>query len=117
MQGVKQSSRRMSISGGSLKQQAAPCQRTCVRLSPACFRDELHALLREERLFGATLLVFANKQDIPSALSVAELEKVRPQHMGVGEPCDHAAIRVKGCGGLTAAYRVPQRCAWRTGCR
>ncbi len=46
-------------------------------------RDELHALLREERLFGATLLVFANKQDIPSALSVAELEKVRAQQRGV----------------------------------
>ena len=40
-------------------------------------RAELHNLLREERLFGATLLIFANKQDIASALPVAELEKVR----------------------------------------
>jgi hypothetical protein len=32
--------------------------------------------LQEERLFGATLLIFANKQDLPSALSVDELEKV-----------------------------------------
>ncbi|GIL80981.1 hypothetical protein Vretifemale_10122 [Volvox reticuliferus] len=39
-------------------------------------REELHNLLKEERLFGASLLIFANKQDIPSALSVAELEKV-----------------------------------------
>ncbi|EFJ45157.1 small Arf-related GTPase [Volvox carteri f. nagariensis] len=38
-------------------------------------REELHNLLKEERLFGASLLIFANKQDIPSALSVVELEK------------------------------------------
>lgn len=41
-------------------------------------RAELHALLQEERLFGATLLIFANKQDVPSALPVEELEKVLP---------------------------------------
>lgn len=39
-------------------------------------RQELQNLLKEERLYGATLLVFANKQDIPSALAVQELEKV-----------------------------------------
>lgn len=39
-------------------------------------RRELHALLQEERLFGATLLILANKQDIPSALSLAEIEQV-----------------------------------------
>ncbi|KAG5851927.1 ADP-ribosylation factor-like protein 2 [Anguilla rostrata] len=32
-------------------------------------RQELSALLLEERLAGATLLVFANKQDLPGALS------------------------------------------------
>ncbi|KAI4895761.1 hypothetical protein NFI96_024060 [Prochilodus magdalenae] len=32
-------------------------------------RKELSALLLEERLAGATLLVFANKQDLPGALS------------------------------------------------
>ncbi|XP_058482245.1 ADP-ribosylation factor-like protein 2 [Solea solea] len=32
-------------------------------------KDELSALLREERLAGATLLVFANKQDLPGSLS------------------------------------------------
>ena len=40
-------------------------------------KAELHSLLGEERLFGATLLIFANKQDIPSALPVPELEQVR----------------------------------------
>uniref|UniRef100_A0A3Q2YTX1 ADP-ribosylation factor-like protein 2 n=1 Tax=Hippocampus comes TaxID=109280 RepID=A0A3Q2YTX1_HIPCM len=32
-------------------------------------RQELHKLLLEERLLGATLLVFANKQDLPGAMS------------------------------------------------
>lgn len=44
---------------------------------PHATRHELSNLLKEERLHGATLLVFANKQDIPSALSVEELHKVR----------------------------------------
>ena len=30
---------------------------------------ELHSLLQEERLLGATLLVFANKQDLPGERS------------------------------------------------
>lgn len=38
-------------------------------------KAELHALLGEERLFGATLLIMANKQDVPSALGVDELQK------------------------------------------
>ena len=36
-------------------------------------RKELHALLGEERLLGATLLVFANKQDLPGALTCPEI--------------------------------------------
>ncbi|KIY96503.1 ADP-ribosylation factor-like protein 2 [Monoraphidium neglectum] len=40
-------------------------------------RDELRGLLQEERLFGATLLILANKQDIPSALTIPQLEEVR----------------------------------------
>ena len=50
-------------------------------------RKELHQLLQEERLLGATLLVFANKQDLPGALSAEEIQNVRklflmntPQH-------------------------------------
>ncbi|VVC92306.1 unnamed protein product [Leptidea sinapis] len=36
---------------------------------------ELHTLLREERLAGATLLVFANKSDLPGALTVEEIKE------------------------------------------
>jgi ADP-ribosylation factor-like protein 2 len=39
-------------------------------------KKELHSLLQEERLFGSTLLILANKQDIPSALSLEGIEKV-----------------------------------------
>jgi ADP-ribosylation factor-like protein 2 len=36
-------------------------------------RSELHDLLKEERLMGSTLLVFANKQDISGACSLQEI--------------------------------------------
>jgi len=39
-------------------------------------REELKKLLQEERLMGATLLVFANKQDLQGALSVDEISKI-----------------------------------------
>lgn len=41
----------------------------------AC-RAELNILLEEERLAGATLLVLANKQDLPGALSAQEIKDV-----------------------------------------
>lgn len=46
----------------------------------AC-REELNILLLEERLAGATLLVLANKQDLPGALSAQEIKDVsfKPQ--------------------------------------
>ncbi|GAA6060281.1 hypothetical protein JCM10212_003981 [Sporobolomyces blumeae] len=36
-------------------------------------RSELHELLQEERLIGASLLVFANKQDIVGSMTVDEI--------------------------------------------
>jgi ADP-ribosylation factor protein 1 len=36
-------------------------------------RDELHRMLNEEELRDAVLLVFANKQDLPNAMSAAEM--------------------------------------------
>lgn len=41
------------------------------RISEA--RDELKKMLAEEELRNATVLVFANKQDLPNAMQVAEL--------------------------------------------
>lgn len=39
-------------------------------------KKELHSLLVEERLAGATLLVFANKQDLPGALTGDNLRQL-----------------------------------------
>lgn len=41
----------------------------------AC-KSELAVLLEEERLAGATLLVLANKQDLPGALTSKEIKDV-----------------------------------------
>uniref|UniRef100_A0A3Q3KDJ0 ADP-ribosylation factor-like protein 2 n=1 Tax=Monopterus albus TaxID=43700 RepID=A0A3Q3KDJ0_MONAL len=40
-------------------------------------KQELSTLLLEERLAGATLLVFANKQDLPGALSKEAIQEVK----------------------------------------
>eukprot|EP00210_Caulerpa_lentillifera_P001066 g1028.t1 len=36
-------------------------------------RDELHRMIGEDELRDATLLVFANKQDLPKAMTAADL--------------------------------------------
>ena len=38
---------------------------------------ELRVLLQEEKLAGASLLVLANKQDLPGALPLEDIERVR----------------------------------------
>jgi ADP-ribosylation factor protein 1 len=49
-------------------------------------RDELHRLMSEDELCEAVLLVYANKQDLPQAMSAAELtdklglRALRPSH-------------------------------------
>ncbi len=40
-------------------------------------RTELHGLLKEEKLAGASLLILANKQDVPGALSAQQIEQAR----------------------------------------
>jgi signal recognition particle receptor subunit beta len=39
-------------------------------------REELHALLKEDELRDAALLVYANKMDLPYAQSVSEVERM-----------------------------------------
>ncbi|RVW79725.1 ADP-ribosylation factor 1 [Vitis vinifera] len=51
-------------------------------------KDEFHAILQEEELKGAVVLIFANKQDLPGALDDAavtealELHKIKKPSMG-----------------------------------
>lgn len=55
-------------------------------------KKELHSLLKQEKLMGATLLVFCNKQDIPGSLTADEikeyldLEEITTRHWGI-IPC------------------------------
>jgi ADP-ribosylation factor-like protein 2 len=39
-------------------------------------RHELHGLLKQEKLAGASLLIFANKQDIKGAMTPQEIARV-----------------------------------------
>ena len=59
-------------------------------------RDELHRMLKEDELHDAVLLVFANKQDLPNAMSAAEItDKVRYsqiQHPFISFSPDHASL-------------------------
>ena len=49
---------------------------SCDKLRLEDCRNSLHELLKEERLLGATLLIFANKQDVPGALTAEQIESV-----------------------------------------
>ena len=61
------------------------------RISEA--RDELHRMLNEDELRDAVLLVFANKQDLPNAMSAAEitdklgLHSIRQRHWFIQSTC------------------------------
>ena len=55
-------------------------------------KQELHKLLQQEKLAGATLMVFCNKQDIAGALTpleikdCLELDKIDDRHWSI-VPC------------------------------
>ena len=68
----------------------------------ATARDELHQMLRDEQLRNAILLVYANKQDQPGALSarqlaeelgLAALSPTRPWHC-LSVPCSRSATQL-----------------------
>ncbi len=54
-------------------------------------KKELETLLGQERLAGASLLVFANKRDLPGALPMSEiasalgLESIEGRHWSIAE--------------------------------
>eukprot|EP00928_Gymnodinium_smaydae_P094419 TRINITY_DN7928_c0_g8_i1.p1 TRINITY_DN7928_c0_g8~~TRINITY_DN7928_c0_g8_i1.p1 ORF type:complete len:232 (+),score=23.99 TRINITY_DN7928_c0_g8_i1:35-697(+) len=56
-------------------------------------REDLHLILNEEELFECPLLVFANKQDLPNAMSAAEvteglgLQRLRNRNWFVQSAC------------------------------
>lgn len=56
--------------------------------------QELHNLLKEEKLAGATLLIFSNKQDLPGALSAEEIEKASPPRPMLSTQCVRVSVFV-----------------------
>ena len=69
-----------------------------------CFIVFLLQLLLEERLDGATLLVMANKQDLPGAASVDEIQKL----LGLDDITTHH-WSIRGCSGRTNFLNLYQR--------
>ncbi|CAL5229243.1 g12530 [Coccomyxa viridis] len=61
-------------------------------------RDELHGLLKEEKLVGATLLILANKQDLQGALPASEIKKVLEL-----DSCGRRHWRILGCSAVTGS--------------
>ncbi|EDQ88456.1 uncharacterized protein MONBRDRAFT_8937 [Monosiga brevicollis MX1] len=59
-------------------------------------REELFKLLSEERLAGASVLIFANKQDLPGAFPVSEIA----EQMKLDALSSHH-YRVQGCSAVT----------------
>lgn len=63
-------------------------------------RDELHGLLAQEKLAGASLLIFANKQDLEGALSVQEIAET----LGLGgEAFSKRHWQIHACSAVTGA--------------
>jgi ADP-ribosylation factor-like protein 2 len=69
---------------------------------------ELHSLLKEERLAGATLLVLANKQDIEGSIGVEEILR-KHLHLDRLEGKRHWSIR--GCSAVTG-NGIDQALSW-----
>ncbi|KAJ1448359.1 ADP-ribosylation factor-like protein 2 [Pelagophyceae sp. CCMP2097] len=64
-------------------------------------RDELHSLMQQEQLGGASLLIFANKQDLPGAVSpeeIAAILELDSDQFKNRHYCIHACSAVTGEG-------------------
>ncbi|KAJ1032312.1 hypothetical protein NDA18_001799 [Ustilago nuda] len=59
-------------------------------------KEELDKLLEEERLHGATILIFANKQDLPGALSAEQIKN----HLELDQVSTHS-WRIQPCSAYT----------------
>ena len=63
-------------------------------------KAELQVLLQQERLAGASLLVFANKQDIDGALTAEEIR----EELGLDQiSATKRHWRIEGCSAFTGA--------------
>ena len=78
--------------------------RACCAARQDC-RAELHGLLREEKLAGASLLILANKQDLPGALTGAQIEQARTRGRPARRRARSATPGVVGASWVARAAR------------
>lgn len=60
-------------------------------------KQELHNLLQQEKLAGASLLIFANKQDLPGALSLEQISEV----LDLKAISENRHWRIQACSAVT----------------
>lgn len=63
-------------------------------------RDELYSVLSEQRLLSASLLILANKQDVPGAVGVEEIKIL----LGWDQIQERCRCRVLPCSALTGEH-------------
>lgn len=63
-------------------------------------KQELMELLHQERLAGASLLIFANKQDVAGALSSEDI--ARKLELGTSKQFENRHWSIQGCSAVTA---------------
>ncbi|GIX64072.1 ADP-ribosylation factor-like protein 2, variant 2 [Babesia caballi] len=59
-------------------------------------RGEIERLLSQDQMAQCTLLVFANKQDVPGALSVQDIQ----EQLGLTQVASERSWRIHGCSGV-----------------
>ncbi|GFE55792.1 ADP-ribosylation factor 2 [Babesia ovis] len=60
-------------------------------------RKEIETILNQDQMSQCTLLVFANKQDVPGALSVQEIQ----EQLGLQQVTNERSWRIHGCSGVS----------------
>ncbi|ORM40589.1 ADP-ribosylation factor-like protein 2 [Babesia sp. Xinjiang] len=60
-------------------------------------RTEIEELLRQDQMAQCTLLVFANKQDVPGAMSVKAIQ----EQLGLRQVANERSWAIHGCSGVT----------------
>jgi signal recognition particle receptor subunit beta len=61
---------------GGMSSPSVVVVRVCVCLARVCSNHLLSISIHTQRLAGASLLIFANKQDLPSALTKEQIAEV-----------------------------------------
>lgn len=75
-------------------------------------RDELHRMLNEDELRDAALLIFANKQDLPNAMTVSEISDKLNLHSVRNRQWNIQATCATNAEGLYEVSPTPSSSKW-----